>query len=78
MSRIQKIKKKIHENRYNIAAVGIVAGIVALAWYSELKVLEREKENKTQRDNFIVEQNRLGRTVFQLADGSYIGVAVTE
>lgn len=74
-NKVQKIKHKIHEHRYDIAAVGVVIGLIALAAYGDQKVAEQQKKEAERRNKFIVEQNKLGRTVVQLADGQFIGVA---
>lgn len=76
MNTIQKIKQKIKDHRYEIIAVGFVTALVALTVVAENKTLEQQQKAQQELDNYIVDQNRKGKTVYQLADGSYIGVAV--
>lgn len=77
MTKIQKIKNWTRDHSPAIttgvaivALFGLSYGLVQL---EEADAKDREKEAK-KINKYIIEQNKLGKTVVQLADGTFIGV----
>lgn len=73
-----KIKQYIRTNRDEIITFAFFAGAAVLAVVITNKVVEAERENAEALENYIREENREGKTVYQLADGRYISVRTEE
>lgn len=79
MTRYQTIKNWTREHQPTITAAAITTAAVAVYGglvYIAIKQEEEATKQRQQLGAWTIEQNKAGKSVFQLADGSHIAVAM--
>ena len=74
MTRIQKIKRHMADHREDYFVFGFYAAVIGSSVYLHHKMQEQIAIDTAARDQFILESNKAGKTVYQLANGSFLAV----